>query len=415
MTANDRGAVWPIWTLILVLAGIAILLSPPILSKVVSLTWQVGDVRWVAASLSALSFLLSAAIFWKRAALRESCRRRTLTRPRFWLATAVVVSSCCLTLAAVEIGLRVSGRPFSGSWTPSENALAQFDSELGWSYIPNKTTIQEFGTPPSSVAIHFDRSGFRVADPQVELSSEEPSILFVGGSYTMGHGLNFEQTFIGQLQGMEGFEYQTVNLGVQAFGTDQSFLQLKRHLNSFNARVVVYTFLGDHVLRTANYDRRMLFPDASFIATKPLFGLDGNGELYLKKKPRKYEDLIFVHSWAVVESAWTRSGPGPTLDLTRAILLEMKKLSEAHGARFIVVDWEQAHPDAIGRGLLSDMEIDLIDTRDYSPEGWHDWKIPGDGHPNAAAHRFVAQLLFDKLVDGGLIASRAPGAAAPTN
>ena len=79
-------------------------------------------------------------------------------------------------------------------------------------------------------------------------------MLFVGGSFTMGHGVQYEDTFVGQVEAMPQFPYQAVNLGVQGFGTDQSLLLLKRHFNKFNTIAVVYTFIEDHIVRNANYE-----------------------------------------------------------------------------------------------------------------------------------------------------------------
>ena len=151
------------------------------------------------------------------------------------------------------------------------------DAELGWTYIPNQSVVQEFGADHRKIAMHFDDMGSRVGAPGVRHDAAKPSILFVGCSFTMGHGVAYEDSFVGRLEAMPDFRLQAVNLGVQGYGTDQSLLMLKRQFARFPTRAVVYTLIDDHVNRNQNYDRRMLLPKLRFLGTKPLFGLHDDG------------------------------------------------------------------------------------------------------------------------------------------
>ena len=47
-------------------------------------------------------------------------------------------------------------------------------------------------------------------------------------------GLNYLESFPGQVSSVPGFSFQVVNLGVQGYGTDQSLLQLEKHIKKFN-------------------------------------------------------------------------------------------------------------------------------------------------------------------------------------
>jgi hypothetical protein len=294
----------------------------------------------------------------------------------------------------------------SGSWTPSENALAKFDDELGWSYLPNHAASQEFGTDSHPIDMQFDERGIRVADRETPLDPAAPSALFVGGSFTMGHGLEFEDTFIGQLDAMPGFPLQVVNLGVQGFGTDQSLLQLKRHIETFDTKLVVYTFMHDHVRRNANHDRRILFPKGRFLGTKPMFQLGDDGRPVQNRKPMRFEDTTFIRLWGTVQGAWAHWGPEPTPAVTRALVQEMKQVAEGCDAQLIVIDWNQDEPGISRPSILDDLDLHLIDTAADSPDGWHTWKIPGDTHPDQQASGYAAQLIYDKLTSIGLIENR---------
>jgi len=119
------------------------------------------------------------------------------------------------------------------------------------------------GQPP--VPVHTNAQGIRVPKPDTLLDPDRPTVIFVGCSYSMGYGLPFEDTFIGQLAAYPNFPYQVVNLCVEAYGTDQAWLRLQRYMYDFNTIAVVYTFLPDHVNRNQNYDRRLLFPGAWWV------------------------------------------------------------------------------------------------------------------------------------------------------
>ena len=61
------------------------------------------------------------------------------------------------------------------------------------------------------VAMHFNGIGARVGNPDTQLDPNAPSVIFVGGSFTMGHGLLHEETVVGQLESMPEFQLQPIN------------------------------------------------------------------------------------------------------------------------------------------------------------------------------------------------------------
>jgi hypothetical protein len=284
--------------------------------------------------------------------------------------------------------------PFVGSWTPSENSLAQFDPELGWSYVPNRSAIQTFGTDPHKIAIHFSSIGSRVRSPAKTLTPSAPSLMLVGCSITMGQGLLYEETVAGILEDTPGFPLQIVNLGVQGYGTDQSLLLLKRHFATFNTKVVVYGFFYDHLMRNANYDRRHIYARGHFLGTKPLFGLRSDGTLYLKRLPHKYDELNYSpRLCSTAQIVMTKYGPKPTPDLTRALVQEMRDYVSSHGATFVLLDWKWGGTDDYFQG----MNLHLIDLADKAPNGWTTWTVPGDPHPGVKANYYAARRLLDEL------------------
>jgi len=321
-----------------------------------------------------------------------------------------------------EVACRMFGIPYDGRWVPSESMLGRFDADQGWSYTPNRSWLLDFGDR-RDIPYDFDASGIRVPSPDHVFRARQPAILFVGCSITFGQGLRYEETFAAQTGTLLGGGIQAVNLGVQAYGTDQSLLALKRHAPRFDARAVVYTFLENrddgHHVRNNNYDRRQLFPHARFIGTKPLFRVGADGRPALARRPVLFERFSpgtpaggtrhpglfhwdYPHSWLAdaIGLAWRRlSGAPPRGDvrLTRALLLEMQRYCRERGIDFVVVRWRY-EDDPEMDGLFAGLDVPVIDTLRDAPPDWEQMLIPGDGHPDERAAQRAAILISDYLV-----------------
>ena len=327
------------------------------------------------------------------------------TRRHLLFALAAFSIAVILTLVLAEVTLRVLDYPFRTRWTPSENILARFDPKLGWSYIPDRTVTQRFGSYGRRVPMHFNDIGARVGEPGRRFDPAAPTIVFVGDSYTFGHGVMYEETMAGQLEKEPGLPFQVVNLGVQGYGTDQALMILQRHFRDFDTKVVVYTFLLDHVKRNDNADRRLIFPGAKFLGTKPRFALRRDGTLEEIEKPARYEDLSRLRVWQILQLAWAKYGPPPSMELTRALVRETKDYVESNGATFILVLWTNRHSMPAGelaRQLFPGIRLNVIDTGAGAPTDWDSYHIPGEYHPDARAYARVAHLLAERLREPGL-------------
>jgi len=392
----------------IVLLGLAALGWAATLGNLVSLDWKAGNMRPVAYGLLvALTVLALASILGRRWVSRAWVRLFP-TRKRLVFACVALAASVSLTLLALEVALRIVHKPFAESWEPQESARAQFDPEIGWTYRPNQSAWVDFVGGQPSVLVNHNEIGARVRSEGLRFDQEAPTLILVGCSYTMGFGLPYEETFAGYLESLPGFPLQVVNLGVEGYGTDQSMLILKRYFDSFNTKAVVFTYSEGQNDRNLNYDRRILYGDARFVGTKPLFGLHRDGSVYLRKKPILYEDLSYSRVWAYIQIAWQRRGPKPTFDLTRALVEEMREYAEARGATFIVVDWDWIYTDYVGAPPpFEGMDIHLIDTGDNAPPKWgkwnSKWRLPNDSHPSAVSALRVGELICQELMDLGLI------------
>jgi hypothetical protein len=84
----------------------------------------------------------------------------------------------------------------------------------------------------------------------------------------------------------------------------------------------------------------------------------------------------------------------------------MKEYVESRGAVFLVVHWDQQRPtdrlSSDGAPLFRGTIENLIETGVDPPPGWPDWMIPGDDHPDARAHAWVADLVRTRLAALGI-------------
>lgn len=380
---------WPATVIALGFLGLTIVVGPHFLEKTGILSLH----RWrpVAYGLQLVFGALTLGTVLGRSWVNSQFHRAFPTRRQFSIAATVVLLSLGLGLIAMEGLARALHLPFRAKWIPSETPLARFDPELGWSYIPNQSVTQEFGSDQRQVTMYFDDLGCRVATPGDRADRSAPTTLFVGDSYTFGHGVMYEESFVGRLAMRPDFPFQVVNLGVQAYGTDQSLLLLKRQFGKFNTKLVVYTFTSMQIGRNEAYDKRIQHPDDLSLGTKPLFALKPDGSLYLAKKALEFKDYSYSRVWAALQILKLRWGPKPNVRLTRALIQEMKNFVESNGARFVVVDWYDDPSFPWG------LDVDVIRLGANAPAGWPDWIIPGETHPDARANLYASEYIAREL------------------
>ncbi len=389
--------------LTLILGILTFLVWPGFLEQFFSLDWKLGNIRPIAYGLQLLMAVLTIITFFKRNWINAYFSSHFRSRKELIFAICGFVISLFVTLVVIELGLRIFDLPYQTSWEPNEYRRAQFDPEIGWTYIPNKSIRHRFVDGQPEIAVYTDNNGSRVYAQGVHRDKSIPTALFIGCSFTFGFGVPYEETFVGRLETNPEFNYQVVNLGVEAYGTDQALLLLKRSFGQYNTKAVVYTFVADHVNRNHNYDRRLIFRGARFVGTKPLFSLDRSGNLKLKKRPARYKDLKELRILALLQFVWTKWGPRPSFDLTKALIKEMKDFVESRGATFVLIYWNfwDVEKSEILLPKLMDVKTNLIYTGANSPPGWtkwgNEWKIPGDSHPSPKAHSRVANLILGKF------------------
>lgn len=297
--------------------------------------------------------------------------------------------SLVLLVSIIEISLFIFQQPFHERIEASENALANFDSKLGWSYKRSHQVKQR--RFDGEIIYSFNKDGIRSLKKDSTYNYQAPTVLFIGCSFTMGHGINFQDTFVHSLNKERYSGLQFVNLGVQAYGTDQIYLSLKNHLEKFkNVRHIIYGYLENHLIRNNNYDRRVLYPHARFLGTKPLFKVNEKGNLYLSKTPKKFKDYSPSRIVSFYKTYISKVRPNyiVTKKLVSAIHDEAKKI----GANFSILEFSKYFTEHKGITKIDVTEI----TKNKNK---HKYAIKYDGHPNKLANKYITNTLRKHLIN----------------
>jgi hypothetical protein len=290
------------------------------------------------------------------------------------------------------------------------SALAGYtisDERLG--YAPAKgheTTIQRYLDDELvyDVTYTIDEHGLRIAPPGPP-GDDVPCILFFGGSYTFGEGLENDETLAWRVGIETGGRYRIHNFGYHGYGPHQMLAALELgvvdEVVTCEPRYVVYQGSPFHVPRAAG--------QSSWEKGGPRYEPtdDGRVEYRGQWSPDRfqYPDWLrpVLDASHVLTRLSTNAPPSGEVDFRRFMgILETTRdriATRYPSAELIVVYW-----DAPGDPLLADMRArgfrvlpvsELIPDRAEHPERYRLHRH--DGHPNALAMSTIARGLAATL------------------
>ena len=324
---------------------------------------------------------------------------------------ALGMAALLLPLALIESALRIVPLFQSGSrYGDHYSGYYLTPHELGYTAHPSRVVhaekFLEDGAAVYDVHYTIDAHGHREV-PGIGEPSSRPAVLFFGGSYTFGEGLEDNQTIPAQMVRASGARWTAANLGFHGYGPHQMLRSLQLGLPhelglARIERVVYFAVPWLHLDRIAG-----LRPWDPF---GPRYLLDSSG------RPRFEGSFLDPESWwdrlaASSRFYWRIRGlfdlsEQEKRELAVALVEESARLiEEDFGAEFSVLVW----PDDEGRSAFlaarwSEAGLDVIDASDILPDPWApEYRIAGDDHPNALAARMIGRALaeyFERGADG---------------
>lgn len=294
------------------------------------------------------------------------------------------------------------------------DSLFVFDPEIGFVARPNSSSKWTVPSAGIRYSVHTDGRGARVAASTPNKPSTA-DILFLGDSFTWGHGVEHGQTYAAKtIRSLGG---DGVNLALPSYGMTQSLLTLQRH-RDLAPKLVIFPINRDQLWRNVSPCGRSAYP---FCLDTAHVALGRKGRLYIAPP---WSDGV---SRSMLQMQWERTGLDPltwithgadvtvarvrynradfiasNADLQRAALEYLIEHIAATAAEikarllFVFIPDQSMAPTPEGLGPLAKrLGLPFLDLTaafaELDPATRHALYIPGDGHPSAAGHALIAR------------------------
>ena len=286
---------------------------------------------------------------------------------------ARVALAVALALGAGELVLRQMFSRATEEQPADEEPRRQPDQRLGWIFVPARTGRDTIGGRVVEYA--FDAAGYRVRSAGAPVDPERPTVVFTGESMMVGHGLTWDESVPGQVEGLLGT--QTANLAVHGFATDQAYLRLLQELPRFRRPVAVVSLFTPVLFnRNLDDDRPHLGPGLGWRPAQHHWRLTALARFLV---PYRSDDAI---ERGVV--------------VTREVLHATVDLASARGALPLVVvpqfGPESAAETMLRRRILDEGGVPYVRV-DLDPA----WRLAWNWHPDARAARAIAVAIAARL------------------
>jgi hypothetical protein len=293
-----------------------------------------------------------------------------------------------------------------------------FDTEIG--FVPSRQGRSKRGQPVGDKSLDFhlytDHRGARVPNSG-EQTGDRVSVLFVGDSFTWGHGVEAEDTFA--YGAAKRLNVSSANLALGAYGTTHSLQMLRRNLD-LAPQVIVYSFTDPQLQRNVSPCSAAYYPfclDQSYVTWRggsptiaPPFS---NGvrryELHVQSQRRGlWPATWIIHGFDVIlgrillENANKAAGdPDKQRTALQFLLGEMSNTAKSSSAELLIVYIPMASmtpppPDLVQ--AVTNLNIELLNLLPaFQRHQGASLHIPGDGHPSVDGHSLIADEIASAL------------------
>lgn len=328
------------------------------------------------------------------------------------------LSAFILSLVLAELALRGFDRFFS--MEPQE----RIEGGLEWEYSPDLGYAPKPGSQARTQGYYDDKMVYDVTYTINDLglritpsSKSDLGMIFFGGSFTFGDGVNDEESIPYQVGVMTGDRYRVFNLSYSGYGPHQMLSSLENNLaekavGGVTPAYIVYQALPYHVMRAVGMTE--WGPAGPRYRLVQGEGLVRDGLFQPREgKPGSFKSLLcrLAHKSAIGDRLLKFRMP-PTMedmDLMVSIVSRSKALCSKvwPECEFHVLIWPYRDMDfkemekrLRGAGIQTHLVADILPEYASLTEAY---VIEYDEHPNAHACNLIAKYIVDQIaVKGGL-------------
>jgi hypothetical protein len=261
------------------------------------------------------------------------------------------------------------------------------------------------------VVYSIDSTGLRVSPPY-DSQNGKGNILFFGGSFTFGSGVNDEETMPYVTGTKTSGDYHIYNFAYRGYGAHQMLSALEHGIVDSviegNPRYVIYQAITDHVPRVAGlkrwgkHDPKYVLNEDGKAVYAGSFGEAGGLIPYWLKSELMKSKI----GEAIAQSYWNRHAyDGANIELFAAVVGASRDIIETRysDCEFHVILWDSGKtvPKRItaelkGHGLRVHYISDVLPERSRHPMKY---KISRhDNHPSAFAHERIAEYVVSTII-----------------
>ena len=253
------------------------------------------------------------------------------------------------------------------------------DEKLGWKLKPNASGTH-YQPYVFDAEYNVDEEGNRITPGNYQ----QPKILFLGGSFTFGNGVDDHETFPYKL-GSIFPDHKIINGAVMAWGTAQAWVKLQKSFEKYDdIDLVVYGFITHHLSRNyLNKDWLLLLE--SWGRKNPYFETE-DGELYFRGLADAEKNGIPSDEKCDAKET----------EITLTFLQKMKSLCNNEGVPFAVLHLPAGVDDMYDINVLDVMEEDrYVDLR--KKINYEGLKLERDVHYSQKGHDMVLEQISPEI------------------
>jgi hypothetical protein len=332
----------------------------------------------------------------QRSAFPSASTSRSVVFRRLSLGLTVSVLALLGAEAALRVAAKVSLR---------ERGMA-FDPELGWRLVPSLRKLgEEWGNREPAWT---NSRGWRDAETSLAKPPGTRRIVALGDSFTFGVSADYGERFTERLE--RAFpRLEVINLGVNAFGTDQELRSLELEGILYDPDIVLLIVFVHNDFDDIRYERRFHWP-------RPHYELEG-GRLRLVRPEPSWDVRIrnasylgevgfrLVHRYLPASRRAEAWRTVDSIPLFLALVRRIEAISREHGARLLVVVTGLGKPGERERAVAGLLRagVPMVDTKEEierHTRAGRDLTAPS-GHWNAEGHRVVTEVIARELRSRG--------------